>query len=290
MSRTRKYLSWIFNPFHAPQVEELYDMLSTGSATAQGLYLNLGYWREAENIDQASDALAALLADSVGMGSEDVVVDVGFGFADQDLYWAKRYQPHKIIGLNVTPSQVRLAQQRIEESGLQGRVDLREGSATQMPLDDNSVECVVALESAFHFRSREKFFREALRVLRPGGRLATADIIPMPPAPLALERLKQRITWSWAARKFAMARENAYPREIYRQMLDACGFEDFGVQSIRDDVYSHLHNRLRENPQALSRLHLAARVAARLSLRVSPQTAYAGLDYVLARGRKPGGI
>ncbi|BAU57532.1 methyltransferase domain-containing protein [Halorhodospira halochloris] len=289
MSRTRQYMSWILNPFHAPQVEELYDMLSTGSATAQGLYLNLGYWREAESIDQASDALAALLADAVAMGPEDVVVDVGFGFADQDIFWAQHYQPRKIIGLNVTPSQVKLAQQRVKDHHLEGQIDLREGSATQMPLEDNSADCVLALESAFHFRSREKFFREALRVLRPGGLLATADIVPTPPAPLALERLKQRITWGWAARKFAMAKENAYPRDIYRQMLDACGFEEFSVQSIRDDVYAPLHYWLRANPQALERLHFAARMAARLSLRASAQTAYAGLDYVLARGRKPEG-
>lgn len=289
MSRTRKYLSWILNPFHAPQVEELYDMLSTGSATDQGLYLNLGYWQEAEDIDQASDALAALLADSVALGPGDVALDVGFGFADQDLFWAQRYRPERIIGLNVTPSQVSLARQRVEELELGEQIDLREGSATQMPLEDNSVDCVLALESAFHFRSRERFFREALRVLRPGGRLATADIIPLPPASFALERLKQRITWSWAARKFAMARENAYPRDIYRQMLDACGFAQFSVQSIRDNVYSPLHMWLRDNPQALSRLHFAARMAARLSLRVSPETAYAGLDYVLARARKPDG-
>jgi len=42
------------------------------------------------------------------MGSNDEVVDVGFGFADQDMLWMQRFAPRRITGLNATPSQVRI--------------------------------------------------------------------------------------------------------------------------------------------------------------------------------------
>jgi len=127
----------------------IYDLLATSSPTEHGLYLNLGYWRYASDVDQASDALAMLVAETGRMNSADRVLDCGFGFGDQDLLWAQRLKPRQIIGLNITESQVGIAQRRVVEAGLTDRVDLRHGSATDIPLPDASFDLVVALESAF---------------------------------------------------------------------------------------------------------------------------------------------
>jgi cyclopropane fatty-acyl-phospholipid synthase-like methyltransferase len=284
---TLAYLNWLFNPRQRLDTEAVYDLLSTRALTEQGLYLNLGYWAEAKDLDAASTALVDLVAEQARLGPDDTLLDVGFGFGDQDMHWLSTYDPARIIGLNITRSQVQVARERVAERGMSDRIDLREGSATEIDLPDASVDKVVALECAFHFRTRERFFGEAFRVLKPGGRLAVADILPMPRKPSGMPRLQQRVSWALVASRFAIPPENVYPIPTYHAKLKLAGFDTREVHSIRDRVYAPLHHWLDTHRSALKRLHPAARLAARLGLARRAESVYAGLDYVMATAVKP---
>ncbi len=270
-----------------PDPRALYSRLATRAFTERGLWLNLGYWREAQTIDEACAALAMLVAETAQMGPRDEVVDVGFGFADQDMLWVDRFAPRRITGVNVTPVQVRIARARVARRGMAGRVTLIEGSATALPLSDASADVVTAVECAFHFDTREAFLAEALRVLRPGGRLVLADLVRAAPASTPGGRRWQACTWPVFARIFSVTDANADEREGYAGKLSAAGFADVEVRPIGDDVFPGWHRALRQDRALFRRLPLPGQLAYAALLPVDAATVYSALDYVLASARKP---
>jgi cyclopropane fatty-acyl-phospholipid synthase-like methyltransferase len=282
------YFIWLYTPLKRMSARDIYELVATNSYSREGLYLNLGYWRDACTIDEACAALAMLVAETAEIGPGSKVVDVGFGFADQDMLWLERLSPDHIVGLNITPSQVQLARERVAARGMADRIDLIEGSATDMNLPDGAFDQVVGVECAFHFDTRERFFAEALRVLRPGGRLALADIIRAPPHPNRLRRRMQDFNWRFFMEKFAVPRANSDTRDSYAAKLGAAGFTSTRVETISRHVYPGLHHYMASEPAMLRRLHPMARLPYYLTLRLDAELVYSAYEYVLASAEKPG--
>ena len=194
------------------------------------LWLNLGYWKSAQTYVEAASAMARLLGEAVELSRKDKLLDVGFGFAEQDFLWLREFDVSHITGINITPMQVERASERARERGLADRLELKVGSATEIPFAAGTFTKVTALECAHHFFTREQFFAEAFRVLAPGGRLGLADGVPQPGQPL---NLFTKIV----LRRWASPVENFYDRNVYADKLRKIGFVNVSVRSIGEHVF-----------------------------------------------------
>jgi erythromycin 3''-O-methyltransferase len=246
-------------------------------------WLNLGLW-EGDGSDPAEAPVAvrrlveALAADLPRGGR---VLDVGNGLGAQDPVIARVAEPTRLIALNITRSQLIAGHGYLEEA----RALPVNGDATRIPLRDGSVNGVISVEAAFHFSSRVRFFREAHRVLAPGGVLSMSDVpterMPRGPAQ-AFAGLTQLRVWGLKTSVVATADEIV-------AMARRAGFEDVEARVVGDRVIGpalrfvrrRLEDRDQESPATM-------RLAARVMLAQTELLWRNGIvDYLLLRATKP---
>jgi ubiquinone/menaquinone biosynthesis C-methylase UbiE len=100
------------------------------------------------------------------------VVEVGSGRGGGASWLARRHQPKRYIGLDFSAQAVALCRQR--HAGV-ANLEFRTGDAENLPLPDASCDAVVNVESSHCYGDVDRFFREAARVLRPGGHFLYTD-------------------------------------------------------------------------------------------------------------------
>ena len=164
----------------------------------------------------------------------EVVVDLGSGGGLDVFLAAQKVGPEgRAIGIDMTPDMLELARRnaaRRLETGAPDNVEFHLATIDQLPLADESVDCVISNCVINLAPDKQAVFREIARVLKPGGRLAVSDIAlkqPLPPE-LGTDLLA-----------YVGCVAGAIPIEDYRQGLLDAGFGEVAVIDSGSDLNAY---------------------------------------------------
>ncbi|HEX2030436.1 MAG TPA: methyltransferase domain-containing protein [Actinomycetota bacterium] len=147
----------------------------------------------------------------------DVVLDLGSGAGIDVLLSARRVGPTgKAFGLDMTDEMLELARENARRAGAHN-IEFLRGRIEDVPLPDGSVDAVISNCVINLSTDKRRVLREAARVLRPGGRLAVADIV-------ADHDEVPSDDWEGCA-------AGAITADRYRADLEAAGFRDVEIEA-----------------------------------------------------------
>ncbi|HEY7073773.1 MAG TPA: methyltransferase domain-containing protein [Solirubrobacteraceae bacterium] len=242
------------------EVTEMYRHVARGDEAelhfevGRALAEHLGYPRELLDAVPA-DALASFAGvgyhlDLAALQPGEAVLDLGSG-SGTDVFCAAALvgEAGRVVGVDITDEQ--LAKAASLARGF-AQVEIVEARIEALPFADASFDAVLSNGVINLSPDKGRVFAEAARVLRPGGRLAVADIV----SGRALKERTRRNVELWAA-----CIAGAIPRDEYMGALEAQGLE---VTQVRRNDYRFISERALDacntyEVEAVSLLALAPR-------------------------------
>lgn len=195
-----------------------------------GSMLNFGYW-SSKHTDpiSAQNNLCMVFANLAELSSGKYVVDVGSGLTAPSKLWRNNFSNLLLYCVNINFKQLSF-------SGTQKNIEYLNSTSTKLPFVNNSVDRVLALESAQHFKPLSDFIYESKRILTKSGLLVMA--IPIITNGASVGKLGLlKFTWS----------SEHYGLDDIKKLIDKAGFTISEEKFIGKSVYEPLANYYVEN-------------------------------------------
>ena len=150
----------------------------------------------------------------------EVVLDLGSGAGFDAFLSARRVGPKgRVIGIDMTPEMLAKARGLAVQHGF-ANVEFRQGDIEHLPVDSSSVDVIISNCVINLATDKPQVFREAFRVLKPGGRLMVSDLVLLAPLPEAMQQDMDA---------YAACLAGALLKEDYLAAIRAAGFSGTGI-------------------------------------------------------------
>jgi SAM-dependent methyltransferase len=252
-----------------------------------GQWGNLGLWpqplaADAEPTDYASAcrALALAVGQAARLQPGDQVLSLACGAGEELRLWAGHFGAARVLGIERDPDGAARAQ-RLCADDRRIRVACRPALPLDgMCTDGDRFDAIVCVDAAYHLSPRTDLLAGVARLLRPGGRLAYADLtLRAHPSPLLRA----------AARLCGVPAADLLPLPAQVQRLQALGYADVQAQALDDAVLGGFARFVRRQAAAHGlRPWQAGWRAAATTAALIPACRAAGLGYALLAATWPG--
>lgn len=136
--------------------------------------LHFGYYDDrATKHHQAVNRANEVMAEWASIKKGARIVDAGCGLGHSSIWLAQHYGA-RVTGITIVPKQVMTIRKFVARHQIKN-VDFLVADYFDMPFKGNSVDVVWAVESLCHAADKSKFYEEAFRILKPGGKLIIAE-------------------------------------------------------------------------------------------------------------------
>ena len=232
-------LLWTFRR-NEKDVVNLYTTLSPVMQLATGgSMLNFGYW-SSNSTDpiSAQNNLCMVFGELAELSSGTHAVDIGSGLSAPSMLWGDTFPNLRLDCVNINFKQLSF-------SGPQKNLEFINSTSTNLPYADNSVDRVLALESAQHFKPLSDFIIESKRILMKNGLFVLA--VPVTLGSSSLKKLGLlKFTWS----------SEHYDLDFLKNLLNSNGFSISSEKLIGSNVYDPLADYYEKNRSSLKKLIL----------------------------------
>lgn len=154
-----------------------------------------------------------------------VLLEVSCGNGVQTIYILEKYAPEFFKAIDLNTGNIDIARKEAESKGIE-HVDFCVDDAHDLStVEDNSIDFVINIESAFHYPDKSSFISQIYRVLKPGGSFVIADI-------LTRKRKGNQLKDSWK-RKMSY---HHWPLDSYKTELPLTNFQLVSISDITQEV------------------------------------------------------